>query len=922
MSLGFDNVEPNRYQRHNTSSNTSTTRSSPPPTASQTTVVLGRQPDISTSTSQMTVVPYAPSPPYAPTYNSVPSNEEIYGPERYSGHYHHAPIPNLTSAASTPAPSVQFNPAAFMAGNRSDPLAQRDFKDELTRAAGVVTPGVSDTPYIQYALEALTRRSRDARGISGNTSSDSDDAPIPRHQIIPQFTVNVARPPAVHQPPVAVHHDADIEDEESIPEHWPLPPSTTNILDADQRPKPSDEEALVTNRPVTEPEPEPQSEPEPERRNYFRERADRNFEYVKQLVWGPHKVTVNQSPPRTVDLWRAQPDTFTKQDLKSWRYAQRPSTLTYKPFILRTPSLLLFLLLCTLMITALIFSAVYSNRNTGFTTYNHSIYGGQYFLFRVLPQLLGALLLIYAQCVIAAVFRVYPLSAMASNDRNERRNAVFLPLYPKSFIWPQLSGPWPVWIPTFVVWLLNFTIPLLSSLFTVELVDGIWTWSTVQGVAWTLVAVYVVFLFTIVVVLIYWRQRKTGMMDRWEIRSLADIIYLVAQSNSLPQYRGLETAASRKEMRDVLDGTAERLGYWTTPEVPENAVFWSFGVPTTETDIETEKRERGHQATGRKEMRSSELTDVEKQAEPYAVRSRYLPWCFRDGQIIFFAVAGTILLIALLVVSFVPATDIRGGFLPDLSAAPTAGSFSSADFLYSFLPSLLGLILFLGFQSLDLTLRILAPWGELARDEGSRAETSLFLDYAACLPWQVTYKALKNRHWRVAFITFLSPLFILIPVLSGGVFMALTSDTRVVRVYPNVVIFSLILALLLFYLGGLVSLIPNRKRFRLPHAVTCLAEVLSFCCNEQLRTDEAFEQKKGFLARSQLKASLGCGKDWHRQGRWTFGSGLNNEERLGIKHLAKFTVNSKKLKQYDRLVRGKPISGPLPPQDSTSLFGH
>lgn len=459
---------------------------------------------------------------------------------------------------------------------------------------------------------------------------------------------------------------------------------------------------------------------------------------------------------------------------------------------------------------------------------------------------------------------------------------------------------------------MNFTIPLLSSVYTVELVDGIWTWSTVQGVAWALVAAYVSLLLSTVVLFVYWRSRRTGMIETWDVRSIADVIFLVSQSNSLPQYRGLETAATRKQMEKVLDGTAERLGYWTTPEVPENAIFWGFGVPTTEDDLEIEKWDKKNWAAQRDSSRPVTLSDVEGQKEPWAVRFRYLPWCYRDSQIIFFSVAGTILFIALVVVSFLPSTDIRSGFLPHLSAAPLPGAFSPADFLYSFLPSLVGLALFLGFQSLELTLRILAPWGELAREEGSRAETSLLLDYAACLPWQSTFKALKLKHWRVAFVTFLSPLFVLIPVLGGGLFMALTPPSGAVNIYPNIPIFALILTLLFLYLIALVSLIPNRKQFRLPHAVTCLAEIMSFCCNEQLRTDEAFDQTVT-SKRLQFKGALDCGKDWHRQGRWTFGAGKNNEERLGIKRYSRFTVNSTKLRHYDKYVRGKPISGPFAP---------
>jgi len=897
----------------------------------------------------MTVIPYAPSPPEAPTFPSVPSDEEIYGPERYSGYYRHY-VPPSYYASSTPGPSlpsvVQFPPPAqlpFAMGSMqpTDPLVHRDFKDDLARAAGVVTPGVSDVPNIRYALEALTGRRND-------DTDSSEDVYLSRHQIIPQFSVNVTQPPPVRQSQVAdvVHQQEEVL---PIPDNWPVPPSSTpgTPLVSDtiiptrieqQRASFPPQEQQTQQQPQ-----QPQQQPQQriEESNPYQRRLDQIAQYFNHAVAlhergpappiEPPNHNHNHNPPRTVDVWRAQPDTaITRQGLEAQglKNANVPPPLTHKPWILRPASLLLLAGLSVLMIAALVFSAVYSIGRNGFTAYGGSITSGQYFVFRVLPQLVGAAVLIYAQCVIAAMFRVYPFSAMASEDRRERRGAVFLPLYTtKTFLFPQLFGPWNVWVPTLVVWLANFSIPLLSSLYTVVLVDGrVWTWSTVQGVAWTLVALYVALLLATVVLFAFWRTRRTGMVETWDVKSIADVIFLVAQSNSLPRYRGLETAATRKKMRDVLEGggsTPERLGYWTTPEVPENGVFWGIGVPTTEEDLENEKWDRRERDRASHPATPAGEEDLEKgqREEPWAVRHRYLPWCFRDSPIILSVVAGTSLLIALIAVSFVHSTDLRQGFLPHLSAAPLPGAFSPADFLYAFVPSLIGMVLYLCFQSLDTTLRVLAPWGELAREEGSRAETSLLLDYTACyLPWEATFKAVRHKHWRVAFITFLSPLFILLPVFGGGLFMALTPPTRIVRMYPNIPIFALIVAFLILYVVGLMSLVPRRNKYRLPHAVTCLAEIVSFCCNEQLRTDEAFDQARS-VKRSWFKGALDCGKDWHRQGRWTFGAGRSGDERLGIKRFSRYTVNPAKLHQYDRYVRGKPISAPVL-RDSGSMFGH
>ncbi|KAI1433565.1 hypothetical protein GGR50DRAFT_668203 [Xylaria sp. CBS 124048] len=955
---GFDHEEPDRTNRSYRPPMASTSGSQMTevydPRSDPALQELGRRSvDISKPSSEMSTNPYAPSPPEAPTFYSVASDDDdSYGPERSPAH--HTDFTQYASLPPQSSPSVGFNPAPFIMGIQSDSLVHRDFKDDLARAAGTVTPGVSDGPYIRYAIEALTRHRSDGfAGADENVSSNSDTDNGSRSQIIPQFSVRVSRVDSDQQP-----QDGALSELEAAPKDGPVQNHTLHTpVGRPRQPIGQWQSAREpvrgplgepVRKPVSQPvrEPameqvrekarEPDQEPakgpsvgptrepaRPPQRTRVDEIVD-EFNRAKALVLqsmaGPPP---NPHPPRTVSVWQTAPDSLTIQDMVTMGHRMPPPPpLTHKPWILQSWSLFLFATLCILMLTAIVFSAVYSVGRDGFTPYAGSIYGGQYFLFRVLPQLVGAALLVYAQCIIASVHRVFPFSAMASDDRRERRNAVFFPLYPLSFLWPQLFGPWNVWVPTLVVWLTNFTIPLLSCLYTVVFIDDVWTWATSQGVAWTLVAMYILLLLSIVLLFAYWRNRRTGMIESWDVRSIADVIFLVAQSNSQSQYWGLETAASRSAMKKALEGSAERLGYWTTPEYAQNAFFWSFGVPTTKEDLETERWDKKNWAAQRDETRPVAFEDVENQEEPWAVRFRYLPWCFRDVPLISFVAVGTVLFVALVVVSFLPTTDIRNGFLPGLSAGPLPGAFSPADFVYSFIPSLIGLVLFLGFQSLDLTLRILEPWGELGREEGSRAEKSLLLDYAACLPWQSTFKAIKMRHWRVACITFVSPLFIVIPVLGGGLFMALTPPTGPVRIFPNVPIFAVILAFLVVYLMAVASLIPHRKQYRLPHGVTCLAEIMSFCSNEQLRADEAWDQTK-ISRRNELEGALDCGKDWHRQGRWTFGAGKGggNDERLGIKRYSKYTVHPKSLGKYDQFVRGKPISGPLL-HGSGPLFGN
>lgn len=873
-----------------------------PATASQVTVVHDPRRETN-STNLHSEVPSRSAQPsaihYAPTPPSVASEAETYGPERVFGHLRN-PITQNANQPVTPSPASPFDGqqlpmAAFL---QQDNTLSRDFKDELAIAAEKsVTPGVPDVPYIQYALDALTRRRDDSWGYPKHDSSESDESYPRIHHLVPNatpalFQPHVSRPPPeqphVPEPsPVMLRPDrAQRPTTSAVPQQYTPDFAPSSQPEWQERPAPSPGVLPFAYQPSSN-LPNIRNRPEP---TFFPER------HTDQNSPRPQSAASIIHFPRDAEHWEAESNSLLA--LGDPEKARDTPPLTFKPWILQDRSLLFLMMLCLLMIVALIFCAVYSIGRNGFMEYGGTMYGSDYFLFRVLPQLLGAVLLFYAQGVIAASFRVLPFSLMASDDVRERRDAGFLPLYPKSFLWPQLVGPWNVWIPMLNVWLLNFTIPLLCSLFTVKLVDGTWIWATVQGVVWTLVALYVSLLSALVIVFVYWHSRQTGMLAGWDLRTLADIIYISAQSNSLSQYRGTEMYSSRQQMKSWLRDNVEKLGFWSSTEAPELSRWYSIGVPSHEEKVAFQST--GGQMWDRLREASAGSSARRLESDSIDARYQYLPWCFRSGQISLFVVTALILLIALIAVSFNHATDVRYGFVPGLSAAPTPGVFSAANFLYSFLPSLIGMILFLAFQSLDLTLRILTPWGELSRSEGSRAEKSLLVDYAACMPWGATFKAVGNKHWRVAFISFLAPLFLLLPILGGGLFMALTPPSRVVRMYPNVAAFAVVLVLLVLYLLSLISLVPRRDQFRLPHAVTCLAEIISFCCSEELCTDPAFNYPRG---PEELRVRLDVASA--SQGRWAFGCGRANNERLGVKRFSKYTVSPRSVRsKYDRQVRG------------------
>lgn len=770
------------------------------------------------------------------------------------------------SRGSLPQPP-QFTPqqlqhlaAAAEAHRRANPpppvpMAGRpteEFRDPLAIEAARVTPGVDDTPYIQYAIEALTRE-REGESSMHPSSMASEGQPLVENN-------NGGRDNrARRQTPMS-----------------PLPVSKLRDVSSQN---------------------EEQSAPLLSETGTGQRRPSSHRSSLSTLVKGKEKATAfppRQPPP---EAW----EPVEPEHLRDGREKINPR-LAFKPKILRTASKAVLMFLVVLMIVALIFSAVYSRQHDGLWDYVGSIYSGQYFLFRVVPAILGAVILIYAQCTVVTMLRMRPFARLAAASKESRRDAIFDEMYPTSFLRPQLIGTWRIWVPNLITWLMNFTLPLQSCLFTVIYVDGRWRWATVQGVVWTLVAFYLLLFIAIGIELSYWLIGKTGVM--WDPRSIADMAALIANSNTLPDYRHTELLGRRDQLKRVLyRRRTDRLTYWGWADRERADDLWygighqeEWGNPISEFETMDEKgRPQSHETrTYPKHTEDADPwgdVELEGTAMHPRVRYRHLPFCLKDCPLICCIILGFFLLVALFVVSFIPQTRLLAGFLPLLSAAPIQGAFSAADFLYSFLPALLGLFLYVAFQDLDLHLRILQPWGELSSPPagGAMPEASVLADYAACYPLQASWRALRNRHWRVAIVSLLSLLFVFLPIFAGGMFLALTPEDSIVRVYPQVPLFALVLALVVMYWLALVSLFPRRQAFRLPHGVTCLAEVFSFVSNDDCVHDEAFQ---GMIRnKTTLIGKLGVNRRDQDKPRWTLHTGGRGaeDERLGLRRVKKFT---------------------------------
>ncbi|KAL3464312.1 hypothetical protein BJX64DRAFT_254692 [Aspergillus heterothallicus] len=524
--------------------------------------------------------------------------------------------------------------------------------------------------------------------------------------------------------------------------------------------------------------------------------------------------------------------------------------LDYVPIALRPWALGVILFWVLLMIAGIAFSNVWSHDNEGFWGYNGRS-GARYFVVQFLPQILGVIITFATFVVQAAVYRVMPFVIMGS-ERPLGKVLQGLPIVPKNFLIPDLShiihGEVLVGFSLFTIWLSNVSaVPLLGCLYQVKwaVIDGEggWRWAAVQAVGWTLVAVYGLLAIGLTILMLRFLRTWSGLM--WDPVCLADLITLIQRSNMLPDFDYSETAP---DVRETLRSRVLRLGYWQLSKGRHQEIFYGIG----ETGGTVGNPSLHIVAKNRREHLSKVSFDAEKHAGSgdddshniYSpiVRYRWAPWFLRKP----FAIAWTVIIgglfIAFVVVSFVN-NAVEDGFLPRLSTRPSSNAFSSSNFLFSFIPALIGNFLFLAWQHIDVTFRALQPYVMLSSPKGTSAEQSLLLAYPSLLPFEVTVTALLNKHYKVAWISFMSVVSSALPILAGGVFIALTYPENEIRVTPLMPAFYAIVVFCGLYMASFLTIWLGRYRY-LPHDISTLAEQMSFLYQSPLLSDKLLREPR------------------------------------------------------------------------------
>ena len=691
------------------------------------------------------------------------------------------------------------------------------------------TPGVDDTPYIQFAIDQLTRNEE----VAGPQHPESS-ATYPVDRIIPDEGLGYY---SSQQTQPLRPQDRRIETPRKL---WSIYPQPTRIL-------------------------------------------SKNTTATENI------------------LQPAKPTTET---------LQHPQ-LDFVPQSLRFVSLGALISCCLLMIAGLLFCAIYPYNHHGLWQYDGTG-TSRFFVFQYLPTLLASFIIFWLFIIQCAIHRVAPFIILSSGRDIENSGVLHdMTLFPTNYLIPNLSffrhrEPL-LGLCSIIFWLQLFTIPLQSCLFQTRYynLEDMWRWTSVQPIAWTLFVLYLLLLVALLLLLIRFIRGQTGL--KWDPVSLADILSLFYRSNFLSDFAEMHTSSPGQPTAKHL-----RLGYWSASKRASEAFY---GIGEENAPIPRFSLEKGRMTPNTnydleaQEPRRPSTSDTLKDVHDPALRYRWTPWFLRDGMVVAWIVIAIVLMIAFIVVSFVDHA-VQRGFLPLLEAATTKQGFSPADFLYGFIPSLIGMLLFLLWQPIDLYFRALQPFACLAHRDGASAEQSLLLDYTACLPVEVTIKAFVNGHYKVAYISFISLLSMTLPILAGGVFTAqFVVASQDVRMIASMTGYYALVVFVAIYAVSFIVIWPTRKR-RLPHDISTLGHLVSFVYQSSILTETAFANPK---SKTDLVTKLlGVPPGEKEIARYAFKVyvGRDAKEHLGIDRLERFTRFTAK-GRIDHLRTGSPRRGDL-----------
>jgi len=206
------------------------------------------------------------------------------------------------------------------------------------------------------------------------------------------------------------------------------------------------------------------------------------------------------------------------------------------------------------------------------------------------------------------------------------------------------------------------------------------------------------------------------------------------------------------------------------------------------------------------------------------------------------------------------------------SFPPTFAQYQ-AQVAASFIPALIINMFSICWISGDRFYRTIQPIAGMF--EAGNATETILLDYVGTFPPLAIIKAINKKHWRVAWFAFLavSCTFAPLPVGSTFVYTPAASGVQITLV-PAGLYASM--AILSIYTLSLIFVRPP-ERYRLPHAIRNLADLLSYCYDSKVIDDPEFSVQESTDEHVHLDSKVHL-----RKGRYQFGMYRGKDGRRHI----------------------------------------
>ncbi|KAI7152371.1 hypothetical protein KC349_g8997 [Hortaea werneckii] len=774
------------------------------------------------------------------------STAAIAVPVLREGGIRRKPVPSTVMEGTEPGSPV--SPAYIPSTGARSSVAQ-----DISRERNAPTPGVDDTPYIRFALDQLTRDEevRGSRTYQGLGSGMAGNYPY----IVPETKGGQIPPPP---PPVsrarAMRSFQQPRDQYRQPRPYASELPGDEIQQGQYRSRQYNDYETPALASAAAAGALPYDSEKKEQQEIFDDPPPRNPARLSTPPFGL------RGQPSQHEQGREEPSVFMEVPNEGGYLTH----LNFIPGTLRPFSLILFFCLVLAYTVCLVFCAAWSLTDNGLWDYG-IIGDARYFVFQYLPTLLGVILLFWVIQIEVAVMRIAPFVAMASDNSKAREAGAQLSMHPKGFVLPYV-GHFTAGLPLagvfmVVAWLQIWTLPLLASSFNVYYTGspetGRWRWIATQGAIWTVIVLYVLLLVGVILLMVWLKfgRRSTGL--KWDPRSLADLVVLMERSNAL------EISA---------DGEPARLGYWRTSDRP-NETFHTYGI--------VDKSARRYDLEGGeiREKRTSERLSspiappTSRFSEPYELESNEkrhsrenmlprpgssessaskgqcaLPWYLHVSMAALWAIIAIVLLLAFLIVSYLPSTRVSNAFAPTVPAPVNVDGFSATNFLFSFIPALLATLCLLVWLDFDYAYRRLQAFETLVKDEGESAEKSLLLSYVADLPVFVTINAGTNGQWQVAVLSFVSLIAATLPILGGGVFWAqFYIPDQTTRMAAHMTAYYALTVFCVLYALAYLLIFPSRRLRYAAHlmgsnSAVSFAEIIDLVHQSRILNDLSFHE--------------------------------------------------------------------------------